>query len=87
MAKPLPRAALDDYRHATASASASGVADRGFDLAGVDPAAKPCSTGDKAKDKARVEAIARAGTRLHSDASALIASGTHPSRSNVQDVY
>ena len=49
MADKLP-AALKRLRHDRAGEP--------FDLARVDPAAKPFSTGDKRKDKAAVEALA-----------------------------
>jgi len=55
------RAALDDYRYAAASGGIGtrGSKGKGFELARIDPAAKPLSSGDKAKDKARVESLAR----------------------------
>jgi len=61
LAKTQRRAALDHFRHAASSGGAGPRAEKGrrFDLADVDPAAKPCSTGDKGKDKARVEELAR----------------------------
>ncbi len=54
MAKKPPQ--LADYQH---SAAAEGKpAGASFDLARFDPAAKPFSSGDKAKDKAATEALA-----------------------------
>jgi PPK2 family polyphosphate:nucleotide phosphotransferase len=52
LAKDTPR--LSDYQHD------AGLSDkaRAFSLARIDPAAKPFSSGDKAKDKAAVEALA-----------------------------
>jgi PPK2 family polyphosphate:nucleotide phosphotransferase len=60
------RAALDDYRYAGAAVGAGARAskDRRFELARIDPAARPCSSGDKARDKARVEDTARELDRL-----------------------
>ena len=52
MAKDTPR--LSDYQYRT-SLTAKPAA---FDLARVDPAAKPFSSGSKAKDKAAVETLA-----------------------------
>ena len=43
---------LDPYRHSSAGKG------KAFDLKRVDPGAKPCSSGDKAQDKAAVTALA-----------------------------
>ncbi len=58
MAKDTPR--LSDYQHSTALAGklVGKSAPEAFDLARVDPAAKPFSSGIKAEDKAAVEALA-----------------------------
>jgi len=55
LAKNTPR--LSDYQHAAALAGKGTPA--AFDLARLDPAAKPFSSGDKAQDKAAVETLAR----------------------------
>jgi PPK2 family polyphosphate:nucleotide phosphotransferase len=50
---------LADYQHRGANAVGVGAERRkGFDLARFDPHAKPFSSGNKAKDKARVDALA-----------------------------
>jgi len=59
--KTAPR--LADYQHADAEPTLSGAGleadgDTRFDLARFDPGAKPFSRGDKATDKAAVEALA-----------------------------
>lgn len=54
-----PGARLADFQYAGAApAAASGKRTRRFDLAALDPSAKPFSTGDKADDQAAVEALA-----------------------------
>jgi PPK2 family polyphosphate:nucleotide phosphotransferase len=59
LAKNKARASLEDYRFDTAlTPSRAGERSRRFDLARLDPAAKPCSSGDKARDKAAVTALA-----------------------------
>jgi PPK2 family polyphosphate:nucleotide phosphotransferase len=59
------RAALDDYRYAAAGRGAARASrDARFALARIDPAATPCSSGDKAADRARVEQIAKELDRL-----------------------
>jgi len=61
LARSQRRAALDDFRYAATGGRTGARADKGraFDLARIDTSAKPCSSGNKAKDKARVEDIAR----------------------------
>ncbi len=58
MAKDTPH--LSDYQHSTALAGklAGKGTPKAFDLARVDPAAKPFSSGNKAEDKAAVDALA-----------------------------
>ena len=60
MARSQRRAALEDYRHAASGGRAGARPEKGkgFDLARIDPSAKPCSSGSKAKDKARAEKLA-----------------------------
>ena len=60
MAKPKTRDVLAEYRVADAGGEVAEAPKpgRGFDLARVDPAAKPCSSGDKMADRARVLGLA-----------------------------
>ena len=62
MAKRRDSARLADFQFADAPTSAApadkAVRRRGFDLSRFDPAAKPFSSGNKAADKAAVEALA-----------------------------
>ena len=54
-----PGARLADFQYAGADpAAAAGKRPRRFDLAAIDPGAKPFSSGDKAADQAAVEALA-----------------------------
>jgi len=66
LARSPRRTALDDYRYAASGGRADARPDkrRAFDLARIDPSAKPCSSGHKAKDKARTETLARDLDRL-----------------------
>ncbi|KNZ33965.1 MAG: phosphate:nucleotide phosphotransferase [Methylibium sp. NZG] len=52
MAKNTPR--LSDHQHRTAGGAKAAA----FDLARIDPASKPFSSGNKAKDKSAVETLA-----------------------------
>ncbi len=52
-----PRPELSAFQHHGA-AGRKGAQRRRFDLAGFDPAAKPFSSGNKTRDKARVEELA-----------------------------
>jgi PPK2 family polyphosphate:nucleotide phosphotransferase len=60
LAKRKTRDFLADYRIAGAGGDDSELAKpvRGFDLERFDPAAKPCSSGDKEADKARITELA-----------------------------
>jgi len=54
-----PGARLADFQYASATPDApTGKRARRFDLAAIDPRAKPFSSGDKAADQAAVEALA-----------------------------
>jgi PPK2 family polyphosphate:nucleotide phosphotransferase len=55
LAKKTPT--LADFQHRSAGTGKAGV--KRFDLSRHDPAAKPFSSGNKARDKARVEELAR----------------------------
>jgi PPK2 family polyphosphate:nucleotide phosphotransferase len=60
-----PGARLADFQYASATPDApSGKRARVFDLAAIDPRAKPFSSGDKAADQATVEALASDIDRL-----------------------
>ena len=56
-----PGARLADFQYASA---APGKRAKGFDLAAIDPGAKPFSSGDKASDQAAVAALAEDIDRL-----------------------
>jgi PPK2 family polyphosphate:nucleotide phosphotransferase len=53
-----PRPELSAFQHRGAS-SRKGAQRKRFDLAGFDPVAKPFSSGNKTRDKARVEELAQ----------------------------
>lgn len=55
------KASLADHQHRSAAGARGG---KSFDLAKHDPRAKPFSSGNKARDKARVEALALEVDRL-----------------------
>ncbi len=57
-AKPPPRPSLADWQVPPAD-PAGKKAGKPFDLAGIDPGAKPFSSGSKADDKAAVDALAQ----------------------------
>ena len=60
-----PGARLADFQYASAAPGASsGKRAKGFDLAAIDPGAKPFSSGDKASDQAAVAALAEDIDRL-----------------------
>ena len=60
-----PGARLADFQYASATPGApSGKRARRFDLAAIDPHAKPFSSGDKAADQAAVDALASDIDRL-----------------------